>query len=151
MPAPGGPGDLGGAGRGGYLGLGSNVGDRSQHLRAAIEMLGDHGIEVEAVSSIYETEPVGEVLDQPDFLNAAIRIRTELEPELLLDVCKAIEVEHGRMLAAGRHSPRTLEVESLDSFDRLVGAGAVAMHGWHAQSLDLRGRQDALIEAAVSA
>ena len=113
MPAPGGPGDLGGAGRGGYLGLGSNVGDRSQHLRAAIEMLGDHGIEVEAVSSIYETEPVGEVLDQPDFLNAAIRIRTDLEPELLLDVCKAIEVEHGRMLAAGRHSPRTLDIDLL--------------------------------------
>ena len=37
-------------------------------------------------------------------------------------------------------SPRTLEVESLDSFDRLVAAGARSMHGWHAQSLDLRGR-----------
>ena len=51
------------------------------------------------------------------------------------------------------HSPRTLEVESLDSFDRLVGAGAVAMHGWHAQSLDLRGRQSALealnVEGAI--
>jgi predicted Rossmann-fold nucleotide-binding protein len=57
-------------------------------------------------------------------------------------------------LSASRgHSPRTLEVESLDSFDRLVGAGAVAMHGWHAQSLDLRGRQDALetlnVEGAI--
>lgn len=57
-------------------------------------------------------------------------------------------------LTAGRgHSPRTLEIESLDSFDRLVGAGAVAMHGWHAQSLDLRGRQAALdtldVEGAI--
>ena len=99
--------------RGGYLGLGSNVGDREGHLWAAIEMLGEHGVEVEAVSSIYETEPVGEVLDQPDFLNAAIRIRTDLEPETLLDMCKAIEVERGRMLAAARHSPRPLDIDLL--------------------------------------
>jgi 2-amino-4-hydroxy-6-hydroxymethyldihydropteridine diphosphokinase len=97
----------------GYLGLGSNVGDRVGHLRAAIELLGERGVEVEAVSSAYETEPVGEVLDQPDFLNAAIRIRTGLEPEPLLEVCKAIEVEQGRMLAASRHSPRPLDIDLL--------------------------------------
>jgi len=99
--------------RTGYLGLGSNVGDRKEHLRAAIKLLPEHGVEVEAVSSAYETEPVGEVLDQPDFLNAAIRVRTELEPEALLEVCKAIEVEQGRMLAAGRHSPRPLDIDLL--------------------------------------
>jgi 2-amino-4-hydroxy-6-hydroxymethyldihydropteridine diphosphokinase len=97
----------------GYLGLGSNVGDRAAHLRAAISMLAERGVEVEAVSSTYETEPVGEVLDQPDFLNAAIRIRTGLEPEELLDACKAIEVEHGRQLDAPRHSPRPLDVDLL--------------------------------------
>jgi 2-amino-4-hydroxy-6-hydroxymethyldihydropteridine diphosphokinase len=99
--------------RTGYLGLGSNVGDRAAHLRAAIEALPEHGVEVEAVSSPYETEPVGEVLDQPDFLNAAIRIRTELEPLPLLEVCKAIEAEQGRMLAASRHSPRPLDIDLL--------------------------------------
>jgi 2-amino-4-hydroxy-6-hydroxymethyldihydropteridine diphosphokinase len=99
--------------RTGYLGLGSNVGDREGHLRAAIAMLNERGVEVEAVSSPYETEPVGEVLDQPDFLNAAIRIRTELEPEALLGVCKAIEVERGRMLVAARHSPRPLDIDLL--------------------------------------
>jgi 2-amino-4-hydroxy-6-hydroxymethyldihydropteridine diphosphokinase len=97
----------------GYLGLGSNLGDREGHLRVGIEMLGEHGVGVEAVSSVYETEPVGEVLDQPDFLNAAVRIRTGLEPEPLLDVCKAIEVERGRMLAAARHSPRPLDIDLL--------------------------------------
>ena len=97
----------------GYLGLGSNVGDRAAHLRAAIEMLGKRGVAVEAISSGYETEPVGEILDQPDFLNAAIRIRTELEPEGLLDVCKQIEVERGRQLDAPRHSPRPLDVDLL--------------------------------------
>jgi 2-amino-4-hydroxy-6-hydroxymethyldihydropteridine diphosphokinase len=99
--------------RTGYLGLGSNVGDREGHLRAAIESLGESGIEVEAVSSVYETEPVGEVLDQPDFLNAAVRIRTGLEPEALLDRCKEIEAERGRALEAARHSPRPLDVDLL--------------------------------------
>lgn len=99
--------------RTGYLGLGSNVGDREGHLRAAIAMLRERGVEVEAVSSLYETEPVGEVLDQPDFLNAAIRIRTELEPEALLDLCKEIEAKRGRALDTARHSPRPIDVDLL--------------------------------------
>jgi 2-amino-4-hydroxy-6-hydroxymethyldihydropteridine diphosphokinase len=98
---------------GGFLGLGSNVGDRVGHLRAAVELLGERGVEVSAVSSVYETEPVGEILDQPDFLNAAIRIETALEPEALLDVCKAIEVERGRLVAGPRHGPRPLDVDLL--------------------------------------
>jgi len=99
--------------RRGFLGLGSNLGDRAANLRAAIDLLGQRGVEVEAVSSAYETEPVGEVLDQPDFLNAAIAIRAELEPEELLDVCKAIEAERGRALDAPRHSPRPLDIDLL--------------------------------------
>ena len=99
--------------RSGYLGLGSNVGDRAEHLRAAVKLLGEHGVTVEAVSSVYETEPVGEILDQSDFLNAAARISTELEPEALLDVCKAIEVEQGRMMGGPRHGPRSLDVDLL--------------------------------------
>jgi 2-amino-4-hydroxy-6-hydroxymethyldihydropteridine diphosphokinase len=99
--------------RRGYLGLGSNVGDSAAHLRAAVELLPGHGVEVEAVSSAFVTEPVGEILDQPDFLNAAIRIRTELEPEQLLDACKAVEAERGRSFAAARHSPRPLDVDLL--------------------------------------
>jgi 2-amino-4-hydroxy-6-hydroxymethyldihydropteridine diphosphokinase len=97
----------------GYLGLGSNVGERERHLESAVAALRDRGVAVEAVSSAYETEPVGEVLDQPDFLNAAIRIRTTLEPEALLDLCKAIEVEHGRMFGGPRHGPRTLDIDLL--------------------------------------
>jgi len=99
--------------RRGYLGLGSNVGDRESHLRAAVGLLREHGVAVEAVSSTYETEPVGEVLDQADFLNAAIRIRTGLEPEELLDLCKRVEVARGRQLDAPRHSPRPLDVDLL--------------------------------------
>jgi 2-amino-4-hydroxy-6-hydroxymethyldihydropteridine diphosphokinase len=97
----------------GYLGLGSNVGDSAAHLRAALELLEAEGIEVDSVSSAYVTEPVGEVLDQPDFLNAAVRIRTELEPEELLDACKRVEAERGRSFDAPRHSPRPLDVDLL--------------------------------------
>ena len=97
----------------GYLGLGSNVGDRLAHLRAAVELLPQHGVEVTAVSSVYETEPVGEILDQPDFLNAAVRIETELGAQELLDACKAIEVEQGRMFGGPRHGPRPLDVDLL--------------------------------------
>jgi 2-amino-4-hydroxy-6-hydroxymethyldihydropteridine diphosphokinase len=99
--------------REGYLGIGSNVGDPAAHLRAAIALLPEHGVEVLAVSSTYVTEPVGEVLDQPDFLNAALRIRTELEPERLLDACKAVEAERGRSFDAPRHGPRPLDVDLL--------------------------------------
>jgi 2-amino-4-hydroxy-6-hydroxymethyldihydropteridine diphosphokinase len=97
----------------GYLGLGSNVGDSAGHLRAAIELLEAEGIEVDAVSSAYVTEPVGEILDQPDFLNAAVRIRTDLEPEELLDACKRAEAERGRQFDLPRHSPRPLDVDLL--------------------------------------
>jgi len=97
----------------GYLGLGSNVGDSAGHLRAAIELLEGEGIEIDAVSSAYVTEPVGEILDQPDFLNAAVRIRTDLEPEELLDACKRVEAERGRQFDLPRHSPRPLDVDLL--------------------------------------
>jgi 2-amino-4-hydroxy-6-hydroxymethyldihydropteridine diphosphokinase len=97
----------------GYLGLGSNVGDSAGHLRAAVALLGARGVEVEAVSSLYVTEPVGEILDQPDFLNAAVRIEADLSPEQLLDVCKAVEAERGRAFDLPRHSPRPLDVDLL--------------------------------------
>ncbi|MDQ2676347.1 MAG: 2-amino-4-hydroxy-6-hydroxymethyldihydropteridine diphosphokinase [Actinomycetota bacterium] len=99
--------------RTGYLGLGSNVGERAENIRRALGLLGEHGVAVEAVSSLYETEPVGEFLDQPDFLNAAARIRTGLEPLELLDVCKAVEVELGRVFAGPRHGPRPIDVDLL--------------------------------------
>ena len=64
-------------------------------------------------SSTYETEPQGELLDQPDFLNACVEVETELGPEELLDVCKAVEREQGRMVAGPRHGPRPIDVDLL--------------------------------------
>jgi 2-amino-4-hydroxy-6-hydroxymethyldihydropteridine diphosphokinase len=99
--------------RTGYLGLGSNVGDSEGHLRAALQLLPIEGVQIVAVSSTWVTEPVGEILDQPDFLNAAVRVRTSLDPEQLLDACKAVEAERGRQFDLPRHSPRPLDVDLL--------------------------------------
>jgi 2-amino-4-hydroxy-6-hydroxymethyldihydropteridine diphosphokinase len=97
----------------GYLGLGSNVGDRRANLQAAVDALPAHGVAVLASSSTYDTDPVGEVLDQPDFLNACVRIETELGPEELLDACKAVERELGREAGGPRHGPRPIDVDVL--------------------------------------
>jgi 2-amino-4-hydroxy-6-hydroxymethyldihydropteridine diphosphokinase len=97
----------------GYLGLGSNVGDRLAHLRAALSALRSHAIEVLARSSVYETEPVGLVLDQPDFLNACVEIATALEPEGLLDACKEVERAVGRTPTGVRQGPRVIDVDVL--------------------------------------
>jgi len=105
--------------REGYLGLGSNVGDRRANLQAAVHALPVHGVPVLAASSVYETEPVGEVLDQPDFLNACVRVRTALAPEALLDACKAVERDLGRVAGGVRHGPRPIDVDVL-----LLGAGS---------------------------
>ena len=98
----------------GYLGLGSNVGDRRANLQAAVDRLPAKGVEVLASSSTYDTDPVGLVLDQPAFLNACVRIETDLGPEELLDACKAVERELGRDLEGGvRHGPRPIDVDLL--------------------------------------
>jgi 2-amino-4-hydroxy-6-hydroxymethyldihydropteridine diphosphokinase len=99
--------------REGYLGLGSNVGDRRTNLQGAVDSLPGRGVEVLASSSVYDTEPVGLVLDQPEFLNACIRIRTALEPEELLDACKAVERDLGRVAGGVRHGPRPIDVDLL--------------------------------------
>jgi 2-amino-4-hydroxy-6-hydroxymethyldihydropteridine diphosphokinase len=91
-----------------YLGLGSNVGDRRGNLMAAAEAVG-----ARRMSSIYETAPQGEVLDQPDFLNAVVEIETELGPEELLKRCKEIEAEMGRRAGGVRHGPRPIDIDIL--------------------------------------
>jgi 2-amino-4-hydroxy-6-hydroxymethyldihydropteridine diphosphokinase len=103
-----------------YLGLGSNVGDREGNLRAALRLLGESpGIRVRARSSVYETEPVGEVTDQRDFLNAAVAVETELAPRDLLAACKRIERGLGREPGT-RHGPRPIDVDVLMVGDLVV-------------------------------
>ena len=96
-----------------HLGLGSNVGDRLRSLRAAREALVRRGVEVIAASSVYETAAQGDVLDQPDFLNACLVVETQASAEELLDVCKAVERELGRPGGGRRHAPRPIDVDLL--------------------------------------
>ncbi|MDP9344195.1 MAG: 2-amino-4-hydroxy-6-hydroxymethyldihydropteridine diphosphokinase [Actinomycetota bacterium] len=121
----------------GYLGLGSNVGERRANLQAAVDALGAHGVAVSASSATYDTDPVGEVLDQPSFLNACVRIETELDPEALLDACKAVEAQLGRDLEDGvRHGPRPIDVDVLLLGDEAYSSPRLTLP--HAQATSRR-------------
>jgi 2-amino-4-hydroxy-6-hydroxymethyldihydropteridine diphosphokinase len=97
----------------GLLGLGSNVGERRDHLQAAVEGLASIGVEALACSSTYDTDPVGEVLEQASFLNACVRVRGELDPLELLDRVKGLERSLGRDGGEVRHGPRALDIDIL--------------------------------------
>ncbi len=97
----------------GFLGLGSNVGDRRAHLEDAVAALPAHGVEVVTSSSVYETEPVGLVLDQREFYNACLAIETEHGPDELLAACKEVERSLGREPGGPRHGPRPIDVDVL--------------------------------------
>jgi len=96
-----------------YVGLGANLGDREQTLSAAVDALaGEAGIEVVAVSTLRDTEPVG-VGEQPRFLNGAVELETTLSARELLDRLLAVEQSFGRVRISGGHGPRTLDLDLL--------------------------------------
>lgn len=97
-----------------YVGLGANLGDREETIRSAVALLGTQpGIDVVAVSSLRETEPVGYV-DQPAFLNGAVAIETELSPQELLGRLLAVELALGRVRGKSpRFGPRAIDLDLL--------------------------------------
>jgi 2-amino-4-hydroxy-6-hydroxymethyldihydropteridine diphosphokinase len=99
--------------RSGLLGLGSNLGDRRAQLQAAVDALPGAGVAVSACSSTYDTDPVGEVPDQPSFLNACVLIQTALEPLELLAAIKRLELDLGRVGQDVRHGPRAIDIDIL--------------------------------------
>ena len=101
-----------------YLGLGSNLGNREENLRAALRGLWRMG-RVEAVSSLYESEPVGGPA-QPAYLNAACRLETGLEPRALLRFLQGLEHELGRRLGGERWGPRPIDIDILLYGDRVL-------------------------------
>ena len=100
-----------------YIGLGANLGDRSEMLDWAVERLGAIGT-VDAVSPVYETEPL-HVVDQPRFLNAVARVQTGLRPESVLAGLLAIELDAGRTRSV-RHGARTLDLDLLLYDDHII-------------------------------
>lgn len=115
----------------GYLGLGSNVGDRRANLQAAVEALWVHDVVVLASSAVYETEPVGDVPDQREFFNACLRIETALAPEPLLDACKAVERALGRAAEGTpgyvHHGPRPIDVDLLLLGERVYASARLRL------------------------
>ena len=104
-----------------YIGLGSNLGDRSQILQSALDAMGEReGIQIVAVSRFIETAPVGP-LPQGPYINAAARLRTTLTPRDLLQRCLEIEAVAGRSREdEPRWGPRTLDLDLLLFEDRIV-------------------------------
>jgi 2-amino-4-hydroxy-6-hydroxymethyldihydropteridine diphosphokinase len=103
-----------------YVGIGSNLGERDVTIRDALGLIAaDPEIEVEEVSTIRETDPVG-MVDQPRFLNGAIRLTTELAPRQLLERLLAVEEQLGRVRSGERYGPRTIDLDLLLYGDELV-------------------------------
>ena len=102
-----------------YVALGSNLGDRDRQLAAALVALSaTDGVEVVAVSPVYETDPVGPP-PQGAYLNAAVRLRTVLTPSALLGRLLEIETAQGRSRGPTRDTPRTLDLDLLFYGDQI--------------------------------
>lgn len=100
------------AGKRVYLGLGGNQGDRLGNLRRAVKLLRElPGVEVEALSAVYETEPQG-YREQPEFLNMAVRVCTTLAPLALLRETAQIEEKLARRRTV-KDGPRTIDLDLL--------------------------------------
>jgi 2-amino-4-hydroxy-6-hydroxymethyldihydropteridine diphosphokinase len=110
-----------------YVGLGANIGDRERTLREAVDALGaEEGIEVVAVSTVRETDPVG-VGDQPRFLNGVAALETSLGARELLDRLLAVEQRFGRVRVQGEHGPRTLDLDLLLYGDETIDEPGLAV------------------------
>ena len=95
-----------------YLGLGSNLGDRRQHLAEAVRRLqAGPALQIVKVSPVYETSPVG-VTAQPDFLNLVVEVATTHAPQRLLTECLRLEIDLGRERRE-RWGPRTIDIDLL--------------------------------------
>ena len=102
-----------------FLGLGSNLGNRAGYLEDALQSLDAHQcIRILARSSMYDTDPVGEIA-QPNFLNMVVEIETSLPPPELLELCLTIEESNGRVRSV-KWGPRTLDIDILFYSNKII-------------------------------
>lgn len=120
-----------------YVGLGSNLGDRLDNLKRAVELLLEKGLSVMEASSVYETDPVGP--PQPDFLNAAVVVDCDLPPVELVGLLKQVEAEIGREQSE-RWGPRVIDLDLL-----LYGEESVSKPGVTVPHAELTNRAFALV------
>jgi 2-amino-4-hydroxy-6-hydroxymethyldihydropteridine diphosphokinase len=110
-----------------YVGLGANLGDRERTLHGAVDALAaEDGVEVVAVSTLRETEPVG-VGEQPLYLNGAAELETTLTAHQLLDRLLVVEQRFGRVRVPGEHAPRTLDLDLLLYGDEVIDERGVTV------------------------
>mgnify|MGYP003988403011 FL=1 len=110
-----------------WVGLGSNLGDSAAALQDALDALGRiFGVELTAVSSVYQSAPVG-LSAQPDFLNAVARIDTSLEPGELLEQLLRIETEQGRVRLGERFGPRLIDLDLLLYNETMLQSDALTL------------------------
>jgi 2-amino-4-hydroxy-6-hydroxymethyldihydropteridine diphosphokinase len=100
-----------------FVGLGSNLGDRREYLRGALAAMASRGLAVVAVSSAYETDPVGP--PQPGYLNAVVEVSTTMPARELLDTLKGIEADLGRRHTE-RWGPREIDLDLLLYGDEMI-------------------------------
>ncbi len=96
----------------GYLGLGSNMGDRFFNIHRALCTIHSKGIKLMKISNVYETMPVDCPLPQPNYLNMVVMIETSLSPLSLLDECRDMETKLGRQRPY-INAPRTIDIDVL--------------------------------------
>ena len=104
-----------------YLSLGSSIGDRERHLADAIAHLRSAGIGIERLSSLYETQPVGENAGPGWFLNMAAAGRTDLDGPTLVNLCVSVEEAMGRQRSIPG-GPREIDIDVLMLGDEIVSA-----------------------------
>ena len=107
-----------------FIGIGSNEGDRLEHVSRAIQRLSHTpGMQVSRMATIYDTEPVGP--PQPEYLNTVIELDTALSPHQLLETLKLLERQLGRVPSAQRWGPRVIDLDILLYDDRVLSEPAL--------------------------
>ena len=109
--------NTGNAGREGFIGLGSNLGDPAREIASALQKLGEKSVIIEEVSGFYRTEPVE--APPPWFTNAVARVSVPFEPHELLSICQDIEARQGRQRGS-YHAPRPIDLDLLAFEDVLM-------------------------------
>ncbi|HEU5003599.1 MAG TPA: 2-amino-4-hydroxy-6-hydroxymethyldihydropteridine diphosphokinase [Actinomycetota bacterium] len=107
-----------------YVGLGSNLGDRQEYLRSAVQALAARGLPAAAVSSVYESDPLGP--PQPDYLNAVAAVDSALPPAELLGIFHAVEEQLGRQHRE-HWGPREIDIDLLLYGDEVVASAALTV------------------------
>ncbi len=106
-----------------FIGLGSNLGDRREHLGRARKALEEHGLKLRMQSALYLSDPV-EVIDQEEFINQVVGCDTGLSPEEVLAVCLAVEKSMGRVRTRDK-GPRVIDLDLILSGDDIRSGGAL--------------------------